>query len=83
MLSHVTCSVVSRTTYGGRSMVRKCIRARYSPMIPNAINCAPEKIAMIEARKQTWNSATLKQPADHDIGQNHQARVLKPIMLAS
>ena len=30
--------------------MRKCIRARYSPMIPRANNCAPENTAMIDAR---------------------------------
>jgi len=40
-----------RTTYGGRSIVRRCIRARYSPMMPSASNCAPENMAMIDARK--------------------------------
>ena len=31
-------------------MLRKCMRARYSPMIPRANSCAPENNAMIEAR---------------------------------
>ena len=33
-------------------MVRVCTRARYSPKIPRANSCAPEKIEMIEARKE-------------------------------
>src|SRR3954463_2172827 len=41
----------SRTKYGGRSMLRRCTRARYSPMMPSANSCTPEKIAMTEARK--------------------------------
>ena len=31
-------------------MVRICMRPRYSPRMPSANNCAPEKMAMIEAR---------------------------------
>ena len=31
-------------------MLRKCMRARYSPMMPSANSCAPEKIAITEAR---------------------------------
>jgi len=43
--------VVSLTTYTGRSMLRLKIRARYSPMMPRAKSWAPEKMAMMEARK--------------------------------
>jgi hypothetical protein len=32
-------------------MLRKCMRARYSPMMPNANNCAPENNANMDARK--------------------------------
>jgi hypothetical protein len=32
-------------------MDRKCILARYSPIIPRANNWAPEKMAMSEAKK--------------------------------
>jgi len=35
----------------GRPIVRKYIRDRYSPVIPSTRSCAPEKIAIIEARK--------------------------------
>src|SRR5262249_6740516 len=57
--------VVARTTYTGRSMERKCTRARYSPMMPRAKSCAPEKIAMIDARKGkpgTLPPAAMKRP---------------------
>ena len=30
--------------------MRKCIRARYSPIMPRANSCAPEKMATIEAK---------------------------------
>jgi len=39
-----------RTAYAGRSITRKCIRARYSPKMPIAKSCAPEKMAIAEAR---------------------------------
>src|SRR5215471_740739 len=42
---------VVRTTLYGRPMLRKCRRARYSPMMPRASNCAPEKRAIVDARK--------------------------------
>jgi hypothetical protein len=42
--------VTISTAYDGFSMVRKCIRARYSPKIPSANSCTPEKIAITEAR---------------------------------
>src|SRR2546421_276987 len=41
---------LSRTVYAGRSMIRRCIRARYSPIIPRAKSWAPENIAIAEAR---------------------------------
>ena len=44
-------TVVAYTTYGGFCMLRKCMRARYSPIIPRANNCAPENSAIIDARK--------------------------------
>src|SRR5438105_2797825 len=43
--------VFSRTRYVGRAMLRRCMRARYSPMMPSAKSCTPAKIAMTEARK--------------------------------
>ena len=46
--SHFACS---RPNHVRRFLhARKCMRARYSPMIPRANNCAPENSAMIEAR---------------------------------
>src|SRR5882672_8917008 len=44
--------VISRTEYVGCCIVRACMRARYSPMMPSENSCAPEKIAIIEARKE-------------------------------
>ena len=46
----VHLSVVSCTTYGGRSMLRSNIRARYSPKMPSANNWAPLTRAIMEAR---------------------------------
>src|SRR2546423_12118225 len=43
-------AIVPRTTYAGRFMERKCIRAKYSPITPKAKSCAPEKIETIEAK---------------------------------
>jgi hypothetical protein len=43
-------SVSSTIAYGGRSMMRRCMRARYSPMTPSVTSCTPAKIEMIEAR---------------------------------
>ena len=51
MLAHLQ-SVVACTAYGGLSIVRVCTRARYSPKIPRANSCAPEKIEIIEARNE-------------------------------
>jgi len=33
-------------------MLRACMRARYSPMMPSEKSWAPEKIAIIEARNE-------------------------------
>ena len=43
--------VPARTIYAGLSIVRMCIRPRYAPMMPSAKSWAPEKTAMMEARK--------------------------------
>lgn len=50
-------AVAVRTIYAGRSIVRMCIRPRYSPRMPSANSCAPEKIATMEARN--GNPATV------------------------
>ena len=43
-------SVLEFTAKLGRSMVRRWIRAMYSPIIPSAHSWAPERIAMMDAR---------------------------------
>ena len=42
----------SRTTYDGSRSTRWWIRATYSPRMPSVKSCAPEKIAMIDARNR-------------------------------
>src|SRR5437867_2061664 len=46
-----SCAMVDSTLYVGRCIMRKCIRAKYSPIIPSANSCPPEKMAITEARK--------------------------------
>src|SRR5207248_1724864 len=45
-------STDSRTTACGRCMLRKWMRARYSPMMPSAKSSAPAKVTTTEARKE-------------------------------
>ena len=42
---------ISRMTYGGLPIVRKCKRAIYSPMTPMAKSCSPANRAISAARK--------------------------------
>ena len=37
--------------YVGFPIIRKCMRAKYSPIIPSVTNCTPEKIAIVAAKK--------------------------------
>ena len=71
---------------GGPSM-RKCMRARYSPMMPRAKSCAPEKMRDHRGQeREAGHAAALDQvPGDH-VDEQRRSRTAcsaKPIRLAS
>ena len=55
--AHGFPETISRSTAPGRPMTRKCSLAKYSPSSPSAKSCAPEKSAMMQARKANPGTA--------------------------
>ena len=67
-------------------MMRKCIRARYSPMTPKVMSCTPENKAMVDARNAnpgTEVPANTALPTTHTNRQSPKNAVKKPKVRAA